>query len=849
MNRNLTFILIFFLGGCIFSAKHYAQYENVWAFGNFAGLDFSSGKPEPIKTSIETREGCASIADERGRLLFYTDGDAVWNRTHKQMPNGKDLAGVGKNITASTTQGAIIVPMPGEPEKYYIFSLGAIESGFFGRLSYSIIDMELDNGLGDLIPATRGTLLDSNQREHMTAVSGNNCDIWLLTIPDKKNLLNAYRIDVNGVSAKPVQSPLATDLPATYGCMDVSVDRTKIIIASSKLVLMDFDPEEGKATHATQLHEPNDYYGVCFSPDGSKLYAANGKALQQFDLSSGDSAKIRTSRTHITDRCFSVKRGPDGKIYTTASNAEQSGYLNIINKPNAAGIDAQLEKEAISLLPGTVHRLGLPNMAVIIKERHIHHSFTDTLLCNGLSRLQVKDTMAQNISWNDGTRGKEREVSQPGIYWVRYEKSSPCITDYITDTFIVLPHINARIYSTLALDGACAADTLHLQATHTDGVDYIWNDGVKEKQRKVNTTGVFWLSYQRKDVCEDHVDTFKVHFPKPDPSVSFLSDTLICQTSSLEVKNTSAAVFTHYTWFWGDGASSIEKNPAGHNYRQAGTYKLLLTGHNENRICFDSIEMTITVDAPVEHISFSKDDVVICVGAEVSLTPIADGPIAHLFWEFGDGTAKTAPNEKIAHSYDHAGLQNIRLSAFFRVCPDLTFEDVIQVAPLPVVDLGNESSLCLEHVPIVLENKAINPGAILRYKWNTNDTTAQITVKAPGKYNLTLYNEWGCSGTNSVVIRKDCFIDIPNAFTPNGDGVNDCFFPRQLLSKSLSRFKMQVFNQWGQLVFQTTQVNGRGWDGKFNNKEQPSGVYLYSIEAVMDNGQQEEYRGNITLMR
>ncbi len=848
MNRKLTLLLLF-VGCCIFSAKNYAQYENVWAFGNFAGLDFNSGKPEPIKTSIETREGCASIADERGKLLFYTDGDAVWNRTHKQMPNGKDLAGVGKNITASTTQGAIIIPMPGEPKKYYIFSLGAGESGFYGRLSYSVIDMELDNGLGDLIPATRGTLLDSNQSEHMTAVSGNNCDIWLLTLSNAKKQLSAHKIDANGVSAKPVLSPVTTDLPYNWGCMDVSMDRTKIAITSSKLILMDFDPEEGKATHAIQIHEPNNYYGVCFSPDGSKLYAANGSALYQFDLSSDDSVKIRASRTYLTDRCFSMKRGPDGKIYTTASNAEQSGYLNIINKPNAAGVDVQLEKEAVSLLPGTAHRLGFPNTAVIIKERHIYHSFTDTLLCNGAVRLQVNDTLAQHIFWNDGTREKEREVSQPGIYWVQYEKSSPCITDYVTDTFIVLPHINTKIYSTLALDGACAADTLSLQATYTDGIDYVWNDGVKEKQRKVNTTGVFWLSYERKDVCEDHVDTFKVHFPNPDPSVSFLSDTLICQTGSLEVKNTSAPVFTHYTWFWGDGTSSIEKNPAGHDYRQPGTYKLLLTGYNDDRICFDSTEITITVDAPVEHISFSKDYAVICAGAEVSLTPIADGPIAHLLWEFGDGTAKTAPNEKITHSYDNAGLQNIRLSVFFRVCPDLTFEDIVQVAPLPLLDLGNESSLCSEQAPIVLENKAINPGAILRYRWNTNDTTPQITVKKPGEYNLILYNEWGCSGTNSIVIRKDCFMDIPNAFTPNGDGVNDYFFPRQLLSKHLTSFKMQVFNQWGQLVFRTTQMNGRGWDGKFNNREQPSGVYLYTIEVLINEGSPEEYHGNVTLIR
>src|SRR5690606_9996975 len=103
--------------------------------------------------------------------------------------------------------------------------------------------------------------------------------------------------------------------------------------------------------------------------------------------------------------------------------------------------------------------------------------------------------------------------------------------------------------------------------------------------------------------------------------------------------------------------------------------------------------------------------------------------------------------------------------------------------------------------------------------------------------------------TETIEISKDCYIDIPNAFTPNGDGHNDYFFPRQLLSENVSQFRMQVFNRWGQLIFESDRPDGRGWDGRFNGKAQPTGVYLYRIDVTFSNGSKENYQGNMTLIR
>ena len=92
-------------------------------------------------------------------------------------------------------------------------------------------------------------------------------------------------------------------------------------------------------------------------------------------------------------------------------------------------------------------------------------------------------------------------------------------------------------------------------------------------------------------------------------------------------------------------------------------------------------------------------------------------------------------------------------------------------------------------------------------------------------------------------------MDIPNAFTPNGDGVNDYFYPRQMLTRGMTTFSMNIYNRWGQLIYQTTSIDGRGWDGNFNNIQQPEGVYVYIIDATFQDGQTEHHQGNVTLLR
>src|SRR5690606_23847259 len=128
--------------------------------------------------------------DAQGNLLFYTDGSSVWNRNHVRMNNAQPLHPLtnGTGVTESTYQGTVIIPAISSDSLYYVFSL--TQSDFYsnnpsyasygGRLFYSIIDMSLDNGLGDVAPGSKWIAIDFNLTEKMIAIPGNDCNVWLV---------------------------------------------------------------------------------------------------------------------------------------------------------------------------------------------------------------------------------------------------------------------------------------------------------------------------------------------------------------------------------------------------------------------------------------------------------------------------------------------------------------------------------------------------------------------------------------------------------------------------------------------------------------------------------------------
>ena len=129
--------------------------NNQWRFSGSGGIDFNTTPPSAVTgvANMQTGEGVASVAERNtGALLFYTNGVTVWNAQNQVMPNGTGLLGGSATLLSSTT-AAVIIPKPGSTTLYYLVTID--EQSSSNGVCYSIIDMTLNNGLGDVVATQR----------------------------------------------------------------------------------------------------------------------------------------------------------------------------------------------------------------------------------------------------------------------------------------------------------------------------------------------------------------------------------------------------------------------------------------------------------------------------------------------------------------------------------------------------------------------------------------------------------------------------------------------------------------------------------------------------------------------
>jgi gliding motility-associated-like protein len=332
-------VLLFFI--LLNTTLAFTQEEaNTWYFGRNAGVDFNSGNPVALTNGqLNTFEGSSTISDKNGNLLFYSDGATVWNRNHIIMPNGTGLLG-----NSSSSQSALIVPNPTISNIYYLFTVDAQENNTNG-VNYSIIDMNLDNGDGDI--STKNIPLINSATEKITAVIGQTCDdFWVITADTQH--FYTYEVTSSGVNNIPIQSNINASLGplSSRGYLKISPDGTKLAMAAAESgsFLYDFNTNNGTVTNERRLDlDFNDGYGVEFSISGNKLYIATGISsnggqanLYQFDVSDPNINDINNSRgapffTYFGSR-GALQIGPNGKIYHAVN---RQTFLGVINSPES----------------------------------------------------------------------------------------------------------------------------------------------------------------------------------------------------------------------------------------------------------------------------------------------------------------------------------------------------------------------------------------------------------------------------------------------------------------------------------------------------------------------------------
>jgi hypothetical protein len=345
-----------------------------WNFGDHAWLDFTSGTPvSKSGSALSTWDGCSGASDKDGNLLFYTDGMTVYNRNHKAMPNGKGMLG-----HISSSQSGFILPVPESDTKYYILSVNAMDN--FTGLNYSVMDMELDGGLGNIISGEKNKNLADKTCEKVTAVQhSNGVDYWVITHLWGENTLVVYRADKDGITFSHKQA--TTVMPHfhtpgfTKGYAKVSPNGKFLALSSCGIGvhLYDFDRTTGQISNERAWLTNNYQHAssVEFSPNSRFLYSvspgyarditntSDGTYVMQIEIATGKEEVIyRHLGRDENTLLLGCQLALDGVIYIAQTKGEGK-YLAAITKPDEAGSACGFELDYLFLEHGRVWG-GLP---------------------------------------------------------------------------------------------------------------------------------------------------------------------------------------------------------------------------------------------------------------------------------------------------------------------------------------------------------------------------------------------------------------------------------------------------------------------------------------------------------
>ncbi len=694
--KKIYIALIFIL----LTSNLYSQKETyTWYFGDSAAISFmpDGNSPHALTGSlIEQMEGCASISDRDGNMMYYSDGVKLWNKDNIEITAGFR----GDN---SSSRSVIIVPKPRSNRYYYIFAIDAYEDyKNINGITYSVLDILANKGRGDILLAQRNVKLLANAVEKMITINhANQEDIWLVAYNWKDNSFYTYHITKDSIKAPVItkRSGEVIENPQVKAGFNLEYDiRQKKLIncaaSTHSFEIYDFNNATGKIDVANMLSIPafeytpediindstikdsiNMYvpYSGAFSEDGRKFYASCYTiALFQFDFSSPNIDDILASRVRIADSAAgdgstgALRMGPDGKIYVACNKSE---YLAVIDKPNEAGKACNYIRDALYLEGGRCRR-GLPVM------------------------------MAYTVPPCDftGYAGGNKTVCSGG---------SVLLGDNIQDssnyTFSWLPN--------KYLD---RADILHPACTPAETIQYI----LQVTDTVLN--------------CTDY-DTVTVYVNTA-PTILQADDAETCRDSPVTIGNTENSNEYTYNWSPGTYLSSTDSKTAICTPEADMTYILTVTDMATGCTSYDTVKVTLK---KIDGLSIEGDKY-ICYGASSILTVV--GEFAEYLWSTGAATKSI--------TVDNAGIYTVSVIDAYGCKGEASFEvlnfdstKVQIIAPTAICE-GSVATLYTEDT-------------YAEYLWSTGAATPSIDISSEGTYWLTVKNGNGCTASDTVTVAKE----------------------------------------------------------------------------------------------
>ena len=432
---------------CLF-AQPERQADN-WHFGDSLAISFVNGVPvlNP-PSSMFSFQGCTALSDSNGQLLFYTNGGGlrdipgyIWNRNHEEMY----VIQPGEGGGYSARQAAIALPDPaGRPDIYYLFTVDNTETGGVGNgVSYFVIDMSRNEGLGEVIEAGVDVTMPAFEALEITPMAGGE-GYWLIT--SEFNADNARYVTVP-ITADGVGEPVFRAFPGRPQPQrfDISPDGSFML---SQQVLYRFDNTTGEIGEAL-LPLPNLGRGNVFTADSRFLYVNEGTtrddiAIVRYNLATLDRQEIQRyvetpSRTVLTNQ-GPMQLGPNGNIYFVESvNDFVTGQFQfgLTEITCTANVNPVVNRFLIDLR-GITEALIMPTPpayvdAIFSQINLIDNITLDTLTvssCNPADGLTLRARrQGETYLWSDGSTGDSLVVTEAGTYTVTIDEGCRQITD------------------------------------------------------------------------------------------------------------------------------------------------------------------------------------------------------------------------------------------------------------------------------------------------------------------------------------------------------------------------------------------------------------------------------------
>lgn len=528
MNKKIFLLLLVMIinhhlqGQWYNQRRDYLNANNTWILGGGV-IDFSNNPVQasvsPLQNfmdSMDMKEMIFASASDRqtGELMFFTDGEHCYDRNYNIMPNGSSI----KEYRNFVPQGNCIVPFPGDPDRYYVFSLHPYWTTNANLLSYSVVNMQLNNGLGDIEAGQKSlSILSKNGNDTLVrsvmAVPGNNCDVWVIVQITGKERFCVFHITPTGLDPvpsfyEPEYPGLPLDLWRAFGYngpvyrpLTIAPDRKTLATVMSfwplpssatsndhyVAFLHHFNADSGTISAGSYIHQTgyDDLHAIAFAPDSRKLFTSNLIAPWTLGF-----------------RMYNYKATDTGEL--------SAGLLI-----GSQLMDYGSYNTFVLYMPVSSLRL-FRNQIYFNRSRDTSDGSFFYLIPNaGLGAIQkpdeISDSSYANAIMNDAIALPRFSCSA-----INTEVVLP-LTDTITDLYFdtaICPNLDGSFPDLLI-------------SAKNGFSDYTWGDGLTGRSRTITQPGTYWVHYRSS--CNSRTDTFIIRSGLSATPELLQPDTFVCE--------------------------------------------------------------------------------------------------------------------------------------------------------------------------------------------------------------------------------------------------------------------------------------------------------------------------------